>query len=84
MKFESHDYLYKAMHMATKKFYYYRQGPKETESENTATFKDLLDAIIYYSGSLGDASQVIFLEWLGRNLHDAERQDRLKFQYSVF
>jgi hypothetical protein len=54
MKFESHDYLYKAMYTATKKFFNYRQGPKETEAEYMANFKDLLDAIIYYGGSLGE------------------------------
>jgi hypothetical protein len=54
MKFESHDYLYKAMYAATKKFFNYRQGPKEIEAEYMANFKDLLDAIIYYGGSLGE------------------------------
>ena len=54
MKFESHDYMYKAMYVATKKFYNYRQGQHETEAEYMANFKDLIDAIIYYGGSLGE------------------------------
>ena len=54
MKFESHDYMYKAMYVATKKFYNYKQGQYETEAEYMANFKDLSDAIIYYGGSLGE------------------------------
>ena len=53
MKFESHNYMYKAMYVATKKFYNYRQGQHETEAEYMANFKDLIDAIIYSGGSLG-------------------------------
>jgi hypothetical protein len=76
MKFESHDYLYKAMYMATKKFYNYRQGHSETEAEYMANFKDLLDAIIYYGGSLGEDPVLVRAELINLG-HDMDSYDSL-------
>ena len=75
MKFESHDYLYKAMYVATKKFYNYRQGQYETEAEYMANFKDLIEAIIYYGGSLGEDPILVRAELveLGNDMDSYEK-----------
>ena len=76
MKFESHDYLYKAMYVATKKFYNYRQAQYETEAEYMANFKDLVDAIIYYGGSLGEDPILVRSE-LVKLGYDMDSYDKL-------
>jgi hypothetical protein len=76
MKFELHDYLYKVMYTATKMFFNYRQGPKETEAEYIANFKDLLDAIIYYGGSLGE-DPILICSKLRKLSYDMDSYDNM-------
>ena len=64
------------MYAATKKFYNYRQNHNETEAEYMANFKDLIDAIIYYGGSLGEDPVLVRQELIALGF-DMDSYDKL-------
>lgn len=61
------------MHVASKICYNYSQGQQESEAEYMANFKDSVDTIIYYRGSLGEDPILVCTELvdLGNNMEDS-------------
>jgi hypothetical protein len=86
-KFESQKNIYLALDNAKCNFYAYRQGSDETNANYMSKFKNAIEVIEHYGGSIGDDAVLVTeeLKKVGRSITTAtgeEKKDAIKLAKS--
>ena len=76
-KFESQKNIYLALDNAKCTFYAYKQGPDETNANYMSKFKNTIEVIEHYGGTIGEDKALVLeeLESAGRNNETASTEE---------